>query len=175
MKNLLTILAFLTAISANAQANWEKVSLTEKVSISFPSRPLEATAGAGQKTFMLKSADSTANYIVAVTDLGQMMGVDSATMAAEMENEEFWEQAKAAFTNSMGAEANLVKDEIIQIKNSKALKMVIDRKNETGGTNKLTVLILIHGTNSINIIFNNRNGKADQLLEQKFIDSVEIQ
>lgn len=174
MKNLVIILALLNVLSVKAQSTWEKVSLTEKVSISFPARPVEATAGAGQKTFLLNSADSTANFMVAVTDVGVLMGVDSATLAAEMENEAFWEQAKAAFTNGMGAGASLVKDEIIEIKNVIAMKMVIDRKNQAGGVNKLTVVILIHGTNSFNIIFNNRDGKADQLLAQKFIDSIEI-
>jgi hypothetical protein len=111
---------------------------------------------------------------VAVTDLQVMMGIDAATLESEMGKEESWDQAKSLFVNSMGPEAKLIKDEMTTVKNTKALKLIIERKNDSGGINTLSVLIFINGTNSMNVIFNNRGGKADKKIEQQFFDSIEI-
>ncbi len=174
MKQILFVLAILIANITTAQNNWEKIALTEKVNISFPGKPLSASPAAGQKSFILKQADSTANYIVAVTDLQILMGIDAAALETEMEKEESWEQAKTAFMNGMGPEAKLIKNEMTQVRNNKALKLIIERKSDSGGMNTLTVLIFVNGTNSMNVMFNNRGGKADRKAEQQFFDSIEI-
>lgn len=153
---------------------WEKVEISSNLTISFPAKPIKNEPANGQKTFILKHADSTANYIVAASDLGIAMGIDEATLSAEMEKEESWEQAKTAFIVSFGGEGKLVNDEMTTIKGIKALKFIIDRKNDKGGINTLTVFIFVKGTISYNIMFNNRGGKADEKMKQQFFDSVEI-
>lgn len=158
----------------NAQTAWEKVEISSNLTVSFPAKPIKNEPASGQKTFILKHADSTANYIIAASDLGIAMGIDEATLSTEMEKEESWEQAKTAFVNSMGTEANLVKDEMTTLKGNKALKLIIERKNDKGGTNTLTVFIFVKGTVSYNVMFNNRGGKADEKMKQQFFDSIEI-
>lgn len=175
MKTILTLAAaILLTTTAFTQSTWEKITLTEKVQISFPAKPVEASPANGQKSFILKQADSTANYIVAVSDLQVMMGIDAATLETEMEKEESWEQAKNGFVASMGADAKLIKDEMTTVKGTRALKLVLERKNDKGGINTLTVLIFVNGTHSLNVMFNNRGGKADKKAEETFFNSIEI-
>lgn len=174
MKQLIIIMTLLITGIANAQTAWEKVEINTGVSISFPVKPVKNEASPGQKTFILRHADSTANYIVAASDLGIAMGIDESTLSAEMEKEESWEQAKTAFVNGLGSEANLVKDEMTTLKGLKALKLIIDRKTDKGGVNNLTVYIFVKGTVSYNVMFNNRGGKADEKMKQQFFDSLEI-
>ncbi len=174
MKQAFNIAALLVTGLCNAQTPWEKVEINPGISISLPAKPNKSEPAKGQKTFILKHADSTANFIIAASDLGITMGIDEATLGAEMDKEESWEQAKTAFMGSMGATATLVKDEMTTIKGIKSLKLIIDRKNEKGGMNTLTVFIFVKGTVSYNIIFNNRGGKADEKMKQQFFDSVEV-
>lgn len=174
MKQMLSLIAFLITSASFAQTGWEKISLTEKVNISFPAKPVAAKPSAGQQSFIFKQADSTANYVVAVSDLAALMGIDAATLETEMDKQESWDDAKTAFMSSMGADAKLIKDEMTSIHHTKALKLIIEKKSTSGGSNTLTVLIFVNGTNSMNVIFVNRNGKAEKKNEQQFFDSIEI-
>lgn len=174
MKQLITIVTLLLSSVGFAQSGWEKVALTSSVSIQFPVKPIEA-AGGPQKTFLLRQADSTANLVVAVTDLAAATGLDSATLAAEMQKPESWEQAKDAFLSTMGEEAVLVKNEMGVIKGVDALKLVINRKVNDATTNIITVLIFVKGTDSFNIIYNNRGGKADAKHQEHFFNSIDFQ
>jgi hypothetical protein len=140
MKQTLTLLACLITTLCSAQTKWEKVEITPNLFVSFPAQPIKSEPANGQKTFILRSADSTANYIVAATDLGILMGIDEATLSAEMEKEESWEQAKSAFMNSMGPDATLVKSEMTTLQGNKALKLIIERKNDKGAINTLNCI-----------------------------------
>jgi GTPase len=165
MKQTLTFLACLITTLCSAQTKWEKVEITPNLFVSFPAQPIKSEPANGQKTFILRSADSTANYIVAATDLGILMGIDEATLSAEMEKEESWEQAKSA---------TLVKSEMTTRQGNKALKLIIERKNEKGAINTLTAFIFVKGTTTHNVMFNNRGGLADEKMKQQFFESVEI-
>jgi hypothetical protein len=158
---------------AHAQTEWKKIMLGNDVSILFPGAPAES-GNNGQKSFVYMHPDSTANMIALVSDLKVLAGIDEATLAAEMEKEEFWEQAKTGFMGSVGAGGTLVKDEVISIGDRQALRMELDRKNNSGGVNKLTVLIFVKGTNSYNLIFNSRGGKADPSWQSKYFDSLSL-
>lgn len=174
MKQVFTFTALLFAVLCNAQTPWEKVEINSGLTIAFPARPIISEPANGQKVIILRQADSTANYIVAASDLGIAMGIDEATLNTEMEKEESWQQARDAFIGSLGPGTTLVKDEMTTLKGLKALKLIIDRKNDKGGINTLTVFIFVKGTISYNIAFNSRNGKADDKMKQQFFDSVEI-
>jgi hypothetical protein len=174
MKQTFTFFACLITTLCSAQTKWEKVEITPNLFVSFPAQPIKTEPTNGQKTFILRAADSTANYIVAATDLGILMGIDEATLSAEMDKEESWEQAKSAFMNSMGPDATLVKSEMTTLQGNKALKMIIERNNEKGAINTLTAFIFVKGTTTHNIMFNNRGGLADEKMKQQFFDSVEI-
>jgi hypothetical protein len=173
MKTLIIASSLLISVFAKCQTQWEKVKLDGSVSISFPSKPIQNVSNAG-KSYILQLADSTAAFIVAVTDMQATRGIDAATLEAAMEQDETWDEAKNAFMGSMGASAKLVKSEMTTVQNLKAMILEIDRKNDKGSINSLSVLIFVHGTNSFNIIFNNRGGKADKSLKEQFLKSIEV-
>lgn len=174
MKQLITILVISMSMNAIAQTNWEKVMINQNVSISFPEKPVKNEPSPGNFTYILKQADSSANYIVAASDIGAALGIDAETLANEMEKEESWEQAKIAFSSSLGSDGTLIKDEMITVKNTKAMRLTFNRKSATGGTNILTVLIFVNGTISYNIIFNSRDGKGSETMKETFFNSIEI-
>ena len=91
-----------------------------------------------------------------------------------MEKKESWEQAKKAFVNSVGSDATLIKDEMTTVKNTKAMRLVINRKSAKGGINMLTVLIFVKGTSSYNIMFNSREGKGSDAMKAAFFNSIEL-
>lgn len=173
MRQFLTIVAVIISSFCQAQTNWEKLMLDSAVSISFPSKPNQVVNKA-VKTFTLRQADSTANYIVSVIDMFASTGIDATTLQAAMEEDEFWEQAKNALITSMGVSATLVKEEMTTVQSLKAMLLEIDRKTSKGETNNLSVLIFVNGTNSFNIVFNNRGGKADKSLKDQFFKSIEV-
>jgi GTPase len=174
MKKVIFFAAILYSGICSAQINWEKVNITDNVSISFPSSPVKNEPTAGNFSYILKQADSTANYIVAASNVGEALGVDAETLAAEMEKEESWDQAKTAFANSLGKDATLIKDEITNVKNTKAMRLVFNRKTAKGGTNVLTVLIFVNGTISYNVMFNSRDGKGSETMKEAFFNSIDI-
>lgn len=174
MKLFLIALSLIISVLAKSQTSWEKVILSNAVSISFPSTPIQGGSAAA-KSFILRQADSTATFIVAVSDMQASRGIDAAALQAAMEQEESWEQAKNAFMASIGASAKLVKDEMITVQNLRAMLLEIDRKNDKGETNNLSVLIFVQDVNSFNVIFNNRGGKADKALKEQFFKSIVVQ
>ena len=173
MKQILLAILLFSLINVHAQTNWEKITLSGKVSISFPSKPNE-TLGTGVKSYVLVLADSTANFICVENDLQVTAGLDEASLDAAMENEESWEQAKSGIMNSMGKDASLVNEERLVFKERQALKLVVNRKTPKGETNILSVLIFTKGSKSYNIIFNSRAGKADEKMKEQFFNSIEI-
>jgi hypothetical protein len=174
MKKLIILITILYSAICNAQTNWEKIAFNSNVSISFPGTPVKNEPSTGNISYIFKQADSTANYIVAASDVGAVLGVDAETLAAEMEKEESWEQAKTAFANSLGKDATLIKDEMSTVKNTKALRLVFNRKTAKGGANVLTVLIFVNSTISYNVIFNSRDGKGSDTMKEAFFNSIEI-
>jgi hypothetical protein len=174
MKHILSIAAVIFSSISYAQEGWEKTMVTPGVSVSFPAKPAQTEIAKGQQSFIFKQPDSTANYMVAVSDLQLLAGLDAATLEAAMEKDETWEQAKTAFITSMGEGAGLVKDEMITIQNTRALKLVVNRKNGKGEINVLTVVIFVKDANSVNVIFNSRNGKGAEKNKDQFLNSIEI-
>jgi hypothetical protein len=174
MKQIITILVISISMYANAQSTWEKVVVNSNVSVSFPEKPVKNEPAPGNFSYILKQADSTANYIVGASDIGAALGIDEETLAAEMEKDESWEQAKTAFANSLGADATLVKHEMTTIKDTKAMRLIFNRKSAKGVTNILTVLIFVKGTISYNIMFNSREGKGSDTMKETFFNSIEI-
>ncbi len=174
MKKFITLSFILYSSICGAQTNWEKINVNDNVSISFPEKPVKNEPSAGNFTYILKQSDSTANYMVVASDVGATLGIDAETLATEMGKDESWEQAKSAFLKSLGAGAELVKDEFTTINNTKALRMIINRKSTKGETNVLTVLIFVDGTISYNVIFNSRGGKGSENMKSEFFNSIMI-
>lgn len=173
MKQLITSLTLLFSLTMYAQNPWEKIAVNDHVNFSFPEKP-KINKSDGQQTYILKLADSTANLIVAVTDLQALMGIDAPTLAAEMDKEESWEQAKNAFMNSLGTDATLIKEEMLNMRNTKSMRLIVNKKNDKGDTNVLTILIFAEGTNSYNVIFNSRGGKGNEKTKEQFFNTIEI-
>jgi len=74
-------------LTVSAQTGWVKKKLDEKVSVNFPGEP-EAKG----PSFKLKDKDGV-SYEARVIDFS-LFGVDSAMMAAEVENGDFADQVK---------------------------------------------------------------------------------
>lgn len=173
MKKIIIAVALLVSSAMQAQTPWDKISLSEHVNISFPSKPMVNKAE-GQQSYMLKLADSTANLIVSVSDLKKLLDIDSATLAAAMETDESWEQAKNAIVTNLGSNVTLVKEEMLTFNNKKAMRLIMNKKTDKGDTNVLTVLVFTEGTNSYNVYFNSRAGKGNEKTKDQFFNSIEI-
>lgn len=158
----------------NAQTNWKKIPIDSNVSVSFPGIPVKKEPSITNRSFIFKQADSSANYIVAATNVGPALGMNATALAAQMEKKESWEQIKIAFMKSLGQDATLIKDEMTQLKNTTALRLVVNRKLISGEKNTLTVLIFVYGTTSYNIIFSNRESKGSDIMKEQFFNSIEI-
>lgn len=171
---VITIISAFYCTISYAQPIWEKIAVGDNVTISFPGKPVMNNKQKGLSSFIFKQADSSANYIVAASDLSISIGIDAETLNAEMEKDENWEQAKNAFLATMGSEATLIDEHSTVVKDNRALKLIVNRKNNKGVTNILTVLIFVHGTISYNVIFTSRDGKGNKEMKEKFFDSLEI-
>jgi hypothetical protein len=174
-----TIVVFLTSAfgfmaSSCLFAQTKSQKLTERISISFPGE--YSTRETGPATlYNLRLADSTANFVVVVSDLLKSNGLDAATLAAASMEPEFWDQAAESFLAQMGAEAKLKNREMKNVNGYDIMELTFERPNtEKGGINTITVYILVDDVYSLNIIHTNRSGKADETLKKAFFDSLTI-
>ncbi len=102
--SVLLTLAFAFIISATAFAQSAEHKLTERISINFP-EPVKKQERGPTNLYLIKLADSTANFMVIVADLNKANGLDAATITAASMEPEFWDQAETAFLAQMGNEA----------------------------------------------------------------------
>lgn len=173
MKSIIfTCMLVLGALLSNAQ-NWEPLAINNHFTISFPGKPYKTTQN-NLTSFICKSADSTFNIIATITDMKALLGVSVDDLAAEMDKDETWEQAKQTFVSSMGANAKLINSSFIEIAGLKTLKIEIERPSNSGITNKITSFVFVYGVNSYNLIFVNRGGKADAKLLNEFLAAVQL-
>lgn len=148
--------------------------LTERISISFPAAYRTQEMGPSI-LHNLRLADSTANFVVVVSDLLKGNGLDAATLAEASMAPEFWDQAEQGFLAQMGEGAKLKGREMKNINGYDIMELIIERPIiETGGINTLTVYIFVDDVYSLNIAHTNRNGKADEKLKKAFFDSITI-
>lgn len=169
---LLSALAgLLTASAARSQAI--EIKLTEKISVRFPHEPKKQEMGP-TLLYNLRLEDSTANFVAVATDMLKANGLDAATLAAASLEPEFWDQAAEGFLAQMGNNAKLASREMKNISGYDVLKLNIERPDDKGCTNLITIYIFVDDVFSINIAHTNRGGKADEKLKTAFLESIMI-
>lgn len=168
----LTLLFAFGALVSNAQ-NWEPLAINSHFTVSFPGKPSK-TEQNNVTSFICKSADSTFNVIATITDMNALLGISADDLAAEMDKDETWEQAKQTFVSSMGANAKLINSSFTEVQGLRTMKLEIERPSTNGTTNKITSFVFIYGVNSYNLIFVNRGGKADAKRLEEFVAAIKL-
>lgn len=99
MKKLITLL-FIIIIAGNithAQTNWITHKADNRVSLKFPTQPVERIKG----TFIATSKDSSIAYVFTVVDFAATAGIDSTSIAPYKTTPEFAAQLKAGIVKSL--------------------------------------------------------------------------
>jgi len=99
MKKLITLL-FTVIFAVNiihAQTNWITHKADNRVSLKFPTEPVERIKG----TFIATSKDTSIAYVFTVVDFAATAGVDSTAIAPYKTTPEFASQLKAGILKSL--------------------------------------------------------------------------
>jgi hypothetical protein len=101
MKKTLTLLiATVFAITvASAQVGWVTHRADNRISVKFPSEPVENPPG----SFIATNKDSTVAYILTVVDFVQVANIDSVALAPMKATPEFAAQLKTGLSQSLPA------------------------------------------------------------------------
>jgi hypothetical protein len=157
------------SVAANAQET--KQTLTEKLQVTFPAPPVKRDMGPSAN-YQLKLADSTANFTATVIDLEKANGITVEALSMAMLDPGFWDQMEQGMMQQMGKDAKVTSRQPKKVGELEARELIIERPNPSGGTSQITVWVMIDGKNSINVVHNNRTGKADTALKDKFFASL---
>lgn len=171
MKKSLLFLLITSLITGGAYAQSDTLRL-DRVRVVFPGKAQVEEQGPAKRC-QLRLADSSANFQVISIDLSTM-GLDETTAIAMQAEEAFWDQSRDGIVAQLGADAKLIKDEMIDYKGAKVMQMLIDRPSKEGGVSRLTLRMLIVGTYMIQYGHTDRNGKADVQLRDQFLSSLKI-
>ncbi|MFN4893562.1 MAG: hypothetical protein ACK5G0_07365 [Bacteroidota bacterium] len=166
---LLSLVAVFVSGILLAQSDTAKL---DRVQVVFPGKFKIEDMGQ-QKRCQLRLADSSALFQVVQVDLSAM-GLDESTAIAMQAEPAFWEQSRDGLVAQMGADAKLIKDEMLDYKGTKVMQMQLERPAKEGGVNLLTLRMLIVGTYMIQYGHTDRNGKADVQLRDQFLASLQI-
>lgn len=158
-------------VSAASVAQESKQSLTEKITVVFPSEPVKRETGPAT-SYTLRLADSTANFNAMVVDLEKANGLTVEALSMAMLDPGFWDQIEQGMMMQMGKDAKVLSRETKKVGQNEARELVIERPNPTGGMSKITVWVIIEGKYSINVLHNDKTGKADQAMKSKYFASV---
>jgi hypothetical protein len=86
IKNLTIVLLLLFgSIITQAQTNWINYKVDNKISVKFPSKPIQIS----EETLLSANKDSTAMVSVSILDLAQTAQIDSAQLAKVKEDPAF--------------------------------------------------------------------------------------
>lgn len=170
MKSIATLVSVFVLGLSQAAAQSDTVKL-ERIQLVFPGKVKMEEQGPAKRC-QLRLADSTALFQVIQTDLG-IMGLDETTAIAMQAEPDFWDQNRDGLVAQLG-DAKLIKDEMIDYKGAKVMQLHMERPSKEGGINHLTLRMLIVGTYMIQYGHTNRNGKADPVMRDTFLASLEI-
>jgi len=99
MKKALTLIiaCFLAITIAHAQTGWVTHKADNRISVKFPSEPVENPPG----SFIATTKDSTVAFVLTVVDFVQVANIDSVTLAPIKTTPEFAAQLKTGIAQSM--------------------------------------------------------------------------
>jgi len=170
MRSITILIAFFVLSFFQASAQSETVKL-DRIQLVFPGKVKTDEQGPAKRC-LLRLADSTALFQVIQTDLSTM-GLDESAAIAMQAEPAFWEQSRDGLVAQMG-DAKLIKDEMLDYKGVKVMQLKLERPSKEGGTNLLTLRMLIVGTYMIQYGHTDRNGKADAGMRDAFLASLQV-
>jgi hypothetical protein len=103
---------------------WVSVKIDERVSIDFPSSPMQSEVS-GNQTWII-DLDSNSRCMAMIVDLGKM-GLDSASFTPLLDQDDFYEQYKTSTINSIGS-INFVEGKRLRVLGRPAYDMVLEKE-----------------------------------------------
>ncbi len=165
---LILILSPFSAISQETQ-----VQLTEKVSVTFPEKPLMRDMQGVSVQYYVRLADSTANFIASSTNLEKSSGMTADLLQAAQQQDEFLEQTQKGFVAQLGTDTRVVSSELKEISGKKVLHFVVSA-TRNGAKVEITVYMLFDSKYTINIIHQKRSEEASVEAKNKYFASLQI-
>jgi hypothetical protein len=168
---LIRLILILTPFSAFSQETI--VQLTEKVSVTFPEKPLMRDMQGVSVQHYVRLADSTANFIASATNLEKSSGMTADLLQTAQKQDEFWEQAQKGFVAQLGTDATVLSSELKEISGKKVLHFVVSVMRN-GAKVEITVYMLFDDIYTINIIHQKRSEEASVEAKIKYFASMNI-
>ena len=168
---LIRLILILSPFSAFSQET--KVQLTEKVSVTFPEKPLIRDMQGVSVQHYVRLADSSANFIASATNLEKSSGMTADLLQSAQQQDEFWEQTQKGFVAQLGTDARVVSSELKEIYGKKVLHFVVSA-TRNGANVEITVYMLFDGIFTINIVHQKRSEEASVEAKNKYFASLQI-
>lgn len=150
-----------------------KVQLSEKVSISFPEKPLVRDMQGVNVQHYVRLADSSANFIATTIHLEKSGGLNADVLKAAQQQSEFWDQTQKGFVAQLGNDATVLSSELKEISGKQVLHFVVST-SRNGEKVEITVLMLFDGVIAINVIHQKRTENASTEAKIKYLASLQI-
>lgn len=168
------ILSFIIAISISVAsfAQSTEQNLSEKVKVTFPSKPELKEIPNGPKLYTAK-VDSSSDYIGLAIDLAPMGLTEDAIAGL---GDGIWDMVKGQLGASLGG-ADIVSDSVQQFKGKSSLFLHIDGANSTNEQfkgKKAFIYMFFNGVIMHQILYTSKNPAAKKEDAQAFFDSVVI-
>jgi|SRR5215211_1793593 len=166
------LLAFLfLPLLAFAFDDWISVQLDDRVSINFPSQPMMQESN-GNKIWI---KDVSGGRCMAMVIDFAKFGMDSATLATEMNKPESFEQFKTTFLNQVQG-AMLVSEKNSVHEGRRVFEFVITMGNsqDTSGINKTYNKNIFVANKMYSMSFYENDKKPQPELKKKFFNSIKI-
>lgn len=171
MKQILSFI-IATSITVASFAQATEQNLSEKVKITFPSKPELKEVPNGPKLYTAK-VDSLNDYIGLAIDLSPMGLTEDAIAGL---GDGIWDMVKGQLGASLGG-AEIISDSVQQFKGKSSLYLHIDGTNSTNDQfkgRKAFIYMFFNGVIMHQILFTSKNPAAKKEDAKIFFDSVVI-
>lgn len=161
---LLPLFAFVTA-------DWVKVDLDNRVSINFPSAPKQMDSGGNP--MWVQDVDKNSRCMAVIIDFNNY-GLDSISLAAEMEKEEALEQFKTGMLGQIPG-ATIISENITTTQGKKTFELLIDMgAKDTSQLNRMYSKSIIAGTKMYSLSFFEKENAPQKEMREKYFNSIKI-
>jgi hypothetical protein len=149
---------------------WIPVKIDDRVSVNFPSSPVQSEAGGNQ--MWMADLDSNSRCMAMVVDLGKM-GLDSATFTPLLDQDDFYQQYKTSTISSIG-NINFVEDKRSKVLGRAAYDLVLEKEvpDLNFSYKRVYIRSVFLGTKVYAFSFFQKKPADDQ--RQKFFESLRI-
>lgn len=162
------LLFLLLPFLAFAAADWITVKLDEQVSIHFPEQP--KVKDSNGNPLWAADVDSTARCVAMIIDF-EKMGLDSATLYAELNKEGMFEQFRNGFMGKLEG-ATLVSEKQSTAEGRYVFDFTVDLEKKLSGFNRLYNRNIFIGTKMYSLTFYEIKGKPRDAWRNKYFNSI---